>query len=353
MKNMTLRSPKFEFLIAVVVSVLVSPFIHAGQETRNGEGIAEQSFAYAYLNLERIYSLCKVSSFCLRSQEERNLLSAIHAALPREYASPHQLRFESGEKNPSRFLINGQFRVAVTGNQVGNPIYINTDLLYRHGSDNRLEYLDFNAAVGILTHELGHHQGEKDETKLDLLGAQLRAFSLEKMERIQLDTYADDSTDVDHGIKLALMALHSDVPYAHCCTEGPESWLLVTDGRGIYSFDSLLSSRMKCPIGPKNPSGNEAKVRGFRLYNLRWERWHFASPKRIEKVFPLRASLLLECQNPRMENGFGGIYHETDLDLVIDVHLKFHFEYVRKKDDYLYPWFFQEEKTELRLTPRN
>lgn len=73
------------------------------------------------------------------------------------------LRFVSGNQNPQIFAHVGLDRVAATGDNVGDPIFINTD---------HIDSLDYSQIVALLIHEFGHHHNVKDdETRtLDQLG---------------------------------------------------------------------------------------------------------------------------------------------------------------------------------------
>lgn len=84
-----------------------------------------------------------------------------------------QLLFVSGNENPAFFHLDGQVRVAKTGDSSNTPIYINTDLIAQ--ADNAIQY---DAILAILFHEYGHHLialgVALTHDELDLLGARLR-----------------------------------------------------------------------------------------------------------------------------------------------------------------------------------
>lgn len=144
----------------------------AGGEVGNGDGRGENNIAFAFQNLSSYIDACLNAPRCGITDVERNLLTAIRGGLVHEgrliYISPRAnpaegARFSDGQPSP---------RVAVTGDSIGTPIYINTD---------RLDDLEVPTAVSILIHELGHHHGVSDHAVLDALGTKvnlmLRAHS--------------------------------------------------------------------------------------------------------------------------------------------------------------------------------
>ena len=91
-----------------------------GDEVNNGGGLGEKNIILAYQKLGRYLDSCINSNACNIKDSEKNLLQKIAQDLPREYENKKQLVFKSGKKNPEIFTIDGEIKVAVTGNNVGS-----------------------------------------------------------------------------------------------------------------------------------------------------------------------------------------------------------------------------------------
>jgi len=113
---------------------------------------------------------------CELSTSETNILKILASQHSSEISSQEGgLRFLSGNEHPQVFDLVGQGRrrSAVTGLELGSPIYLNTD---------NIAYKDFRQAMGplellgLLIHELGHHQNIKEHEALDMLGSKIRRY---------------------------------------------------------------------------------------------------------------------------------------------------------------------------------
>lgn len=147
-----------------------------GDLVNNGGGLAEKNVYYAYKNLETYIKSCFESPFCKVTEDQRIILTKISEALPKEKDNTSQIIFESERKNPGTFILDGQVRIAKTGDLVGSPIYLNTDLLYSRDKRGRFEAITIPEAVAILIHEMGHHHGHYRHDELDLLGVTVSLY---------------------------------------------------------------------------------------------------------------------------------------------------------------------------------
>ncbi|MBK7959821.1 MAG: hypothetical protein IPK04_00470 [Bdellovibrionales bacterium] len=220
-----------------------------GDLAGNGGGIVEQNFQFAHINLPWILTLCLSSRQCVSGQE-KEVLFKIKESLPSELKTKPALIFESGAANPARFNLHGQPRVAVTGDHVGDPIYLNLDLLYGISSAGKVEVAGVGAAIAILVHELAHHQGtyqsQEDERFLDLLGAKVRAYMATEIEVLRTDTWGEIPENTPARIEM--LALHSDATALDSFYDGPQTSLLLSDGHNSYSLDREIKKQLQCPL---------------------------------------------------------------------------------------------------------
>ena len=104
----------------------------AATQVGNGGGIAEQNFTFAYLNMKKYFSVCYKTRLCQLSLEEDNIVQALMLRHDKELIAQPQLIFTSSKESPNTFdNENHVHRLAVTGNNVGNEIYINTDFIFK------------------------------------------------------------------------------------------------------------------------------------------------------------------------------------------------------------------------------
>lgn len=88
-----------------------------------------------------------------------------------------------------RLLAAGSFasnpRAAATGNNVGDTVYVNLDVIVE---------LDRKHRLALLVHEYGHHHGVRDEDhrSLDTLAAKI-------VEEIKFETHALSGVYMPHG----------------------------------------------------------------------------------------------------------------------------------------------------------
>jgi hypothetical protein len=273
---------RFVFVPLLLFSVLVGRPARAGNEVVNGGGLAEQNFAYALAALQPLYEICFLASSCLTTPDQRSILKGILESLPAERATPSLLRFETGTR---RFHRDGQVRIAVTGSTVGSPIYINRDMIY-HSKRGKSVALSVGEAIGILTHELGHHQGVVDHNILDILGGNLRAFFELARHRISVDNFGESYS----GRRIYLSLLHpSNLGWPGSTRS--LIWFHVDDE--VYDLNDALPKEIKCPAGWGTRGG---RLDGFRLSHVSWgERVWVPGKEANNVVYPLRGTIWIQC----------------------------------------------------------
>jgi hypothetical protein len=310
----------------------IRPF--GGDLAGNGGGLVEQNFQFAHVNLPWILTICLNSFHCV-SGEEAKVLTKIMESLPTELKTKPALIFESGSTNPTRFNLHGQPRVAVTGDHIGDPIYLNLDLLYRTSSTGKVEAADVGAAIAILVHELAHHQGiyqsQDDERFLDLLGAKVRAYIATEIEILRTETWGEIPEQTPARIQM--LALHSNATALDSFYDGPQTSLLLSDGHNSYSLDREIMNQMQCPL----KSGKAGEVLGYRFFGMRWDQWKYANSSSFRRIYLFRAPAFIQCRYTR-EDLQGTIY--TNLEVVLtlafdqpvssSVNSSFSYKYVEK-----------------------
>jgi hypothetical protein len=251
-----------------------------GQETQNGGGAAEQTFAYALTVLKPLYQMCLAVDDCVKVKEQRAILQKIHDSMDQELASPALLRFAATWW--PEFMRDGQVRVAVTGSKVGDTIYLNRDLIYSRRGTALIPY-SVSEALSLLTHELGHHQGEKDHELLDMLGANVRAFFDQSKETLVLDLFANRFASSD----IRLNVFHTRqtfTPYAYTSA----FWLSV--GESFFDLNPDIKRQMSCDAAIASVP---TKLNGFRFFQMHWGERVGLPNGRIQ--YPVEAKVWVEC----------------------------------------------------------
>ena len=248
----------------------------AGNE-QGGGGIAENNLLYAFHNLEFFIDVCLNShQSCTLNDKEYGLLLQIQNSLAEERKNKNLIVIASEEKNPGFFIIEGLVRIAKTEYRVGAPIYINADLLYPKAmvaspsSTHLLPHdrpLDIPLAAALLVHELGHHQGERDHTVLDILGTKVQTV---------LRTYTQE---LDGGPDRRYLLVN-----AYEYLSMPKSDLIARDEEKIVVLSPWVSNLLVCKDG-KAPTS-------YSFWNLHWEK-ETGTPTRVR--MPLKFRVSLKC----------------------------------------------------------
>ena len=298
------RSINTSALTAILFAVSAAFASHrGGSEAGNGGGLAEKNVIFAYLNLEQYVDLCLGTGLCRINVGETEILTKIRAALPSEKTKEGQIVFHSEKKQPGLFKIDGQLRIAKTGDHVGDTIYVNTDLLY-YPVSGEMRALDIPLSVSLLIHELGHHQGVRDHAALDVLGSKLQTLLLTQSQRAEfwngnaaLITYQLNNVRRDADKKsirtIDQLILEND-------------W---SDGSELESLTEDVLSAVRCPDGKSKPQG-------LRLYNLHEERGVKFDEATHTLKKPIRGWYILSC-GPGKESDHGNLeielgFHKID-----------------------------------------
>lgn len=159
----------------------ISPLSFAG-EVNNGGGFSEQNFIFAYTNLERFIDPCLLTEICKLSNGERKILRQIKESLVQERKANSYPFFKSGKLNEFNFQIDGALRIAATGSNVGDPIYINLDLIYPSDFNGSIRAFRVDETIAVLIHELGHHHKIKNHQLLDFIGTKVQVASQSEVQ---------------------------------------------------------------------------------------------------------------------------------------------------------------------------
>lgn len=235
----------------------VSSFADGGH-IGNGAGIAEGNVLAAYNRLGEAIRECLLASVCGLDSQERDLLGRIKISLPEEKLNREQIQFRSEHQSPGFFVIDGQVRIAKTGNHIGDEIYFNVDLLYWRDPDGSSRALQMTQAAAILIHELGHHQGITDHRKLDVLGLKVARLMESFLTTFLIGSYRP--TDFRNSARnVALLVMNpreeSGFPY-----------IAYLDGDRQKELSDNLRKSLMCD------AANRSKLIGFRLVNLHLDR---------------------------------------------------------------------------------
>ncbi len=262
----------------VLLSLFAATPLWAGDHAGNGGGIAEGYLALAFNSLERYIELCLAAESCQITPTERVILQEIRSSHSLERAMKDPLIFKSERHDPGTFLIDGLVRIAKTANNVGEPIFINQDLLYTIGPMGAVVPLTYASAVTLLIHELGHHhgmQGPNSHEKLDNVGAKVARLLQSQTQETSISPFQKHI--IATGINFSL-------------GRGNSTQLLLTTGTGLIDLTSQLRNAVTC----KNSSSKTPL--NLMVWNLHWmrEHWDLAGQNSALR-FPLRGQLFLQC----------------------------------------------------------
>lgn len=265
------------FILILVGALSFSTRGFCGSEVGNGGGIAEKNILFAFSSLGHFLNICLQTNACQLDETEKKLIKAIAADLPMEIKT--QIVFDSEKKNPGFFKIDDQVRVAKTGDQVGDPIYINSDLLYTELSKNDFKPVDVPLAASILVHELGHHHSVRDHRSLDKMGTKIQMFLLTQTSRSDFW----NSNAAVYTLQFNVVRRDEDKRQIKDIDQ------VILEQKNIYNLTERILSAVQCP--DKND-----KVVGLRIYNLHGIRGiKFISKTKILKK-PFEAWYILSCK---------------------------------------------------------
>jgi hypothetical protein len=304
MRNQKLELPLLTFLLLInFLSARIWAYA-GGSEAGNGGGLAEKNLIYAQLHIAEYLDLCLQTNSCHLNTREKVLLEKISSSMPIELKT--HLQFRSEIKDPGFFIIDGLPRIAKTGNKIGDPIYINTDLLYQKSPNSSYQTADIPLAASILVHELGHHHGEMSHTELDQLGTKIQNLLLTHSLRAEfwngnaaLLTFQKNSVRSDE-----------DKKHLHFIDR-----LVLENEQRLYELDEAILANLECPDRTQKPLG-------LRLYNVHEERGVTFDTKSQKLMKPVVVWYILSC-NKGKESDHGNIRLELNFNKRIDKTFEF------------------------------
>lgn len=277
----------------------------------------EQIFTFIYKNLEFILPICLTESECTLSTDETELVKKIVANLSSEV---DKLSFDSGKKNPSLFLKDGNVRIAVTGDNVGSPIFINLDLAFSRGKFGNTHSLGLERIVAILVHELGHHHGWMNHSLLDQLGLKIGMYFLTRFEMTEIAGESNQDPDLRPlELYLGVLQLPFESKSSDELKNPSKSLLWIFDETQALDITNQIVDQLKCPINSSNKAPK--MMRSFNWEAIAWryggERDFRSCPSshpqnqesyRID-FFTMQSDLQIDCQqllpNAKISIDFG------------------------------------------------
>jgi len=222
-------------------------------------------FNSLWVNVPPIAQACAENNgTCGLTDEELAAIKDISISHDKEL----KLEFKSARLNPGLFDPNSEIhRVAVTGDSIGDPVIINTDLF------TEMKFFDI---IPILFHELSHHYGFTDGSNrsADQIGGKLRKFSEQAFEVQSFEKYGQAHINL---YLLSMEKIHFSV-------------LLLTDGFSVVNIIKPLFLNFPCPAGKPD-------LRGVDISRLRidpplsWDRFN------KEHAFSVTMALGVSCVN--------------------------------------------------------
>lgn len=184
---------KFTLIITfLITNILTSPAFSRGDEVGNGSGLYENRTSYVFNSLDQFISQALIYGE-LNSFDTDFLQNIIvnFKAISKET----KITFK---KEDESFLIDGEYRIAMTGEDLSSKIIFNIDKLYLIPPIELTQTL-----ISILVHELGHKTGEHNHFYLDYIGGKVadRAIKnstlyytdiIEKTEYIEVVSFFDE-----------------------------------------------------------------------------------------------------------------------------------------------------------------
>lgn len=235
----------------------------------------QHSFVFIYERLDQIFDLCLESPKCGLTEIEKKYLQSIRSSLEQEkQKNPHLLQFDSSRRNRSLFHQDGQTRVAVTGDEVASPVYINLDLV---------EAIPYHRAIAILTHELGHHQKIKSHEALDQLGLKVEKFFLRQIIWSKITGDHRENQDLDRRDLLIHLATAQFSFGARSSDRLAKNLLWVYDEARLTDISQDFAKKIQCPSmdGP-------GILTSYRIFNLAWHSYDDGYARDTYRCFPPR-----------------------------------------------------------------
>ena len=136
------------------------------------------------------------------------------------------------EISPRTFIIDGEVKIAKTGNDIGSPILLNLDLLYMKNEEGFFVPMTTPEATAVLIHELGHHHGIQSHSELDLLGTRVSTVLQQKIYTTPLLPWDQE---------LSLVVINDGIT-----GKFPEMFLYV--GESVLNLTKEYENVVKCSV---------------------------------------------------------------------------------------------------------
>ena len=261
------------FLLILITTLTFN--IYAGDRVWNGGGLAEKNILWALVSLDKYIDNCLNGPYCNLTKKEKTLLKKIKKVHLTEPQGPNFIKFKSHIKNEENFDFGEGIKLAKTKLKPGSPIFINKDLLYRNINGN-VEAFTVAEAVSLLIHEIGHHTGEKNHTKLDLLGAKVGMV---------VERFSEKAPFFPTNNKIQVVSFNSD-----SLTQFPEILIYIDDQ--IINITEKVKKEIECH------DDYRSRPEGATFHNIYWKPFY----KRSDSLkFKFQGNLWVFCQN---RNGF-------------------------------------------------
>lgn len=311
----------FIFLISYLIALFNfnSPVFASTFPKNLAEYTPQIAFTFVNKQLKTILNLCLQDNLCNLSPEEKVLIASIQSSQEKENKLNAELiRFDSSKNNPNLFFKDGNTRIAVTGDHVGDSIFINLDLAYQNDKYGSAHPISLDQIIAVLIHELGHHQGIKNHSSLDQLGLKVGNYFLAKIQWTAVNGPEGLNQDPDTR-PLQIFLTNINFPFTTETKIGLQNLIWIFDEYKITDISDEISDMVQC--GNKNDNS----LQSTRLLNWEAISWRFGKskdslqcPSDPEKskqyvgmdFYTVSATLQQFCQNNyaefnvRMELGF-------------------------------------------------
>lgn len=289
---------KLIFKVFIVFIFINNSF--ASDVVRNGEGPAERNITFVYERLEKYIDTCLSSAYCLKDSDRdqkklRSILILIRKALPEEKrVNLEQIKFKSEKLEPGFFIIDGHEKIALTGDNIGDNIFINLDLIYFQENNSLNRHISLFDAIQLLIHELGHHQGVSDHILLDTLGARVSKY---------LEANINETFHTPFILNYSVISLH-----ANSFEQSGE--LVLNTGLEFVPLNHLFAN-LKCAKSLMSQANPLISVNP-QFFNIKWD---FDKGAVSEGVKSINGTIALMC-GYKFQGNYTQYY---DFEIRIDV----------------------------------
>ena len=152
--------------------------------------------------------------------------------------------------------------------------------MYGSLARNSYQFIDIPLSASILIHELGHHQGVKDHSRLDKLGTVMQSFLLTHTLRAEFWNGNAALITLQNNI----VRSDEDKNHLHYF----DQVLLENDSR-LYDLKQKILTNIQCPNKKEKPIG-------LRLYNVHEDRGVTFNSITRKLVKPVIVWYILSCK---------------------------------------------------------